>query len=95
MTPVSTNIKIDPNVKKEAQELFERMGLSLSAAVNVFLRQSILEQAIPFRVSAEPSGREATRQAMGEVRLMKEDPSIGKTYSDVDEMMEELLGDGV
>lgn len=91
MAPASTNIKIDPKVKKEAQELFERMGLSLSAAVNVFLRQAILEQSIPFRISAEPNGQEATRQALQEVKQMKEDPTLGKTYNNAKEMLEELL----
>ena len=50
MPTVSTNIKIDPIVKKEAQALFDGMGMSLSTAVNIFLKQSIREQAIPFRI---------------------------------------------
>ena len=50
MAPVSTNIKIDPVLKKDAQELFDNLGLSLSAAVNLFLRQAVREQALPFRV---------------------------------------------
>ena len=50
MTPVSTSIKIDPALKEESQALFESFGLSLSAAVNMFLRQAVREQAIPFRV---------------------------------------------
>lgn len=50
MAAVSTNIKIDPDLKKESQELFESLGLSLSSAVNIFLRQSVREQAIPFRI---------------------------------------------
>ena len=50
MPAVSTNIKIDPMVKQEAQTLFDSLGMSLSTAVNIFLRQSIREQAIPFRI---------------------------------------------
>ena len=33
MTPVSTNIKIDPDLKKESQALFEQLGLNLSTAI--------------------------------------------------------------
>ena len=50
MATVSTNVKIDQTLKQEAQELFESFGLSLSSAINIFLRQSVREQAIPFRV---------------------------------------------
>ena len=50
MAPVSTNIKIDPELKEQSQALFESLGLSLSAAVNIFLRQAVREQAIPFRI---------------------------------------------
>ena len=51
MPTVSTNIKIDTTVKIQAQELFERLGMNLSTAVNIFLRQAIREQAIPFRIT--------------------------------------------
>ena len=40
MTPVSTNIKIDPELKEQAQDLFESLGMNLTTAVNIFLRQS-------------------------------------------------------
>lgn len=50
MATVSTNVKIDPAVKLQAQELFERLGMNLSTAVNIFLRQAIREQAIPFTI---------------------------------------------
>ncbi len=50
MSTVSTNIKIEPDVKEQAQELFREFGMSLSTAVNIFLKQSIREHAIPFRV---------------------------------------------
>lgn len=50
MQAVSTNIKIDRDVKAQAQELFENLGMNLSTAVNIFLRQAIRERAIPFPV---------------------------------------------
>ncbi len=50
MTAVSTNIKIDPDVKEQAQILFKSMGMNLSTAVNIFLKQAIREQSIPFRI---------------------------------------------
>ncbi len=92
MATVSTNIKIDSGLKQESQKLFESFGLSLSAAVNIFLRQAVREQAIPFRVGA-PMPNDETLEAINEVKRMKENPSFGKTYSSVEQMMEELLAD--
>ncbi len=50
MAGQSTNIKIDPELKKEAQKLFSELGMDMTTAVNIFLRQAVKEQAIPFRV---------------------------------------------
>ena len=93
MATVGTNIKIDQELKQESQALFESLGLNLSTAVNMFLRQAVLEQAIPFRVGMPSKNipNEETLEAIKEVRRMKKDPSIGKSYTDVDEMMKELL----
>ena len=43
-------IRIDDDVKREAETLFEQLGISMSAAVNIFFRQAIREQAIPFPI---------------------------------------------
>lgn len=51
MAKISTSISIDADVKAQAQELFAELGLDLSTAVNLFLRQCIYEDGIPFRVS--------------------------------------------
>lgn len=50
MATVSTTIKLDSELKKEAQKFFDEYGLSLSAAVTMFLRQTVQEWAIPFRI---------------------------------------------
>ena len=51
MAKISTSISIDADVKAQAQELFAELGLDLSPAVNLFLRQCIYEDGIPFLVS--------------------------------------------
>lgn len=53
MAKVSTNISIDADTKAKAQELLADLGLDLSTAVNIFLRQMIRENAIPFTISRE------------------------------------------
>jgi DNA-damage-inducible protein J len=47
------NIRIDRDLKVQADRLFNDMGMNLTTAVNVFVRQAVREQAIPFRIRAE------------------------------------------
>ncbi|MCL2287234.1 MAG: type II toxin-antitoxin system RelB/DinJ family antitoxin [Firmicutes bacterium] len=53
MASTSMNIRTDSEVKKQAEELFAQFGLSMSAAINMFLRQSIRKQAIPFELTLD------------------------------------------
>ncbi len=46
-------MRINPEVKKEAEELFAAYGLTLTDAVNVFLRQSLNTKGLPFLLSPE------------------------------------------
>ncbi len=48
MAQTNLTIRIDENIKQEAEALFNKIGLNLSIAINVFFRQAIREQAIPF-----------------------------------------------
>lgn len=50
MAGQSTNIKIDPELKQQAQKLFSELGMDMTTAVNIFLRQAVREQAILFRI---------------------------------------------
>ena len=45
-------IRIDENIKQEAETLFEKLGMTMSGAINIFFRQAIREQAIPFPIRA-------------------------------------------
>jgi len=49
---MTTNItvRIDEEVKRDAETLFEKLGMSFSGAINIFIRQAIREQAIPFSI---------------------------------------------
>jgi DNA-damage-inducible protein J len=45
-------VRIDDEIKREAETLFDKLGLSMSGAINVFFRQAIREQAMPFQIKA-------------------------------------------
>ena len=63
MAVVSTNIKIESELKQDAQKLFETLGMTLSTAVNIFLRQAVREQGIPFRIG-DPFYSSVNQQAL-------------------------------
>ena len=86
----STNIKIEEDLKKQAQQLFSDLGMDMTTAVNIFLCQAVKEQAIPFRIG-KPAPNAETPEALAEVAEMKKFPDRYKGYTDVDGMMKELL----
>ena len=75
MTTTNLTIRIDTGVKTDAEKLFEELGMSLSTAFNVFLRQAIRMQAIPFAVSRGVVNR-TTLDAMREAERIADDPSV-------------------
>ncbi|PST48179.1 translation repressor RelB [Bifidobacterium callitrichos] len=51
---VTSTYRVDAELKRQAAELYESMGMSLNTAINVFLRQSVREHRMPFQPSLEP-----------------------------------------
>lgn len=92
MSKVSTNISIDSDVKAKAQELFEDLGIDLSTAINLFLKQSIRENAIPFSVCREIPNAD-TIAAMKEAEEIKRHPERYKRYSSFAEILKEVESD--
>ena len=90
MAKVATNISIDEDIKPKAQAMLAEFGLDLSTAVNMFLRQMLREEAIPFEVRKKVPNA-VTLAAMAEVEEMENHPELAKTYSSVDALMEDLL----
>ena len=50
MAQTTLTIRIDEDIKSEAESLFSKIGLNMSSAINVFFRQAIREQSIPFEL---------------------------------------------
>ena len=90
MAKVTTNISIDEDIKPKAQAMLAEFGLDLSTAVNMFLRQMLREEAIPFEIRKEVPNA-VTLAAMAEAEEMEKHPELAKTYSSVDALMEDLL----
>lgn len=86
----STNfsVRMDSDVKKQSEALFAELGMNLTTAINVFLRQSIRVGGFPFDVTLNVPNA-VTRAAMQEAERIAHDPSV-KRYNDVEEALREL-----
>lgn len=90
MNGSTTNITIrmDANLKAQAEALFNELGMNLSTAFNIFVRQSLREGAIPFKIHLEKPNAE-TIAAMEEAKRIANDPSV-KGSTDINELFAEL-----
>ena len=81
-------IRMDSELKAQADALLAELGMNLSTAFNIFVRQSIREGRIPFDISLNQPNRE-TIAAMLEAERIAKDRSV-KGYSDLNELFKEL-----
>lgn len=90
MAASTTNISIrmDSNLKTQADALFSELGMNLSTAFNIFVRQSLREGRIPFEISLNQPNKE-TIAAMLEAERIAKDPTV-KGYTDLDELFADL-----
>ncbi len=92
MAKISTSISLDSEVKEKALPILNELGLDLSTAVGIFLRQTIRDQRIPFDISLNIPNAE-TRAALQEIRDMKEHPERYKRYARFSDALKEALED--
>lgn len=78
------NIRIDEKLKDEANELFNDIGIDMSTAIKIFLRQSVREQRVPFILGEPLDSTQAREEAL---------EGKGKIYDTVKEMMEDINED--
>ena len=88
--PCTTNISIrmDTQLKAAAEELYSELGMNLSSAFNIFVRQSLREGGIPFKITTDTPNQE-TVSAMLEAERIAQDSSV-KGYTDMDELFADL-----
>lgn len=88
MATTNVSIRMDTELKAQADELFAELGMNLSTAFNIFVRQSLREGGIPFEIRADRPNKE-TIAAMLEAENIAKDPNV-KGYTDLDEMFADL-----
>ena len=78
------NIRTDKGVKDQAEHVFNELGLTMTSAINLFLKAAIREQGIPFSLKLDIPNA-ATAEAIEEGRRTASDPSV-KSYSCIEEL---------
>ena len=88
-TTVSFSVRTDPVLKKQVDLFLENVGMSMSTAINLYLRKIVMEQRIPFDISLPPLSPESLA-ALREAEELKK-PGVGKVFKTIDELREDLL----
>ena len=81
-------IRLDTELRKEAEALFADLGMSLATAFQIFLKQAIQEQGLPFPIKKKQPNK-TTLAAMEEAIRLADDPKT-RRFATFDELMEDL-----
>lgn len=84
MESTNLNIRTDKEVKLAAEKIFEALGLNMTTAVNMFLRQTIRENGIPFELKLSVPN-DTTLAAIEEGRKIAYDKTV-KGYSSMEDL---------
>ena len=88
MATTNLNIRMDKDVKEQADRIFAELGLNMTTAINLFLRTAIRERGIPFALKLDIPN-EVTAAAIEEGRRIAANPNI-KGFSSMDDLQAAL-----
>ena len=90
MSQTLVNIRIDEDIKKNMEEICKELGLTMSAAFNIFARKMCREKRIPFEVSVDPFYSENNMKAiLDSIKELKEGKVVVKSIEELKEMENE------
>ena len=89
MATVNMSIRMDTELKKQADAMLSDMGLNMTTAMNMFLRQVVRQGRIPFEIATDIPNSE-TLAAMKEVDDMINGRIPAKKYTSTDELFKDL-----
>ncbi len=88
MATTNFSVRLDSNLKKQSEAMYNQLGVNLTTAINVFLRKSLSVGGFPFDVRMEEPNKE-TLLALLEAEQISNDHNA-KGYLDVEEALKEL-----
>lgn len=92
MATTNINVRVDMELKQNAESLFNDLGLNMSVAITMFLKSAVSHNGIPFEVKRQVPNAE-TAAALAEYEEMKKDKASYKRYRSFDDMFDEVTAD--
>ena len=79
------SIRLDSEVKEQAQQIFNHLGMDMTTAINIFLRQAIQYQGLPFYVRLDDNGK-----LLQVVTDVEQNRNMSQPFESVSDLMEDL-----
>ena len=86
MSKTSMSIRLDSEVKDQAQQVFNNLGMDMTTAINIFLRQAIQYQGLPFDVRLDEN-----RKLLEVLTDLDQNRNMSQSFESVSDLMEDLL----
>ena len=85
MSKTSMSIRLDSEVKEQAQQVFSNLGIDMTTAINIFLRQAIQYQGLPFDVRLDEN-----RKLLEVLTDLDQNRNMSQSFESVSDLMEDL-----
>lgn len=85
MSKMSISIRLDSEVKEQAQQVFSNLGMDMTTAINIFLRQAIQYQGLPFDVRLDEN-----RKLLQALTDLDQNRNMCQSFESVSDLMEDL-----
>ncbi|AAK99056.1 TPA: type II toxin-antitoxin system RelB/DinJ family antitoxin [Streptococcus pneumoniae] len=85
MSKMSMSIRLDSEVKEQAQQVFSNLGMDMTTAINIFLRQAIQYQGLPFDVRLDEN-----RKLLQVLTDLDQNRNMSQSFESVSDLMEDL-----
>ena len=85
MPKTSMSIRLDSEVKEQAQQVFSNLGMDMTTAINIFLRQAIQYQGLPFDVRLDEN-----RKLLEVLTDLDQNRNMSQSFESVSGLMEDL-----
>lgn len=85
MSKTSMSIRLDSEVKEQAQQVFSNLGMDMTTAINIFLRQAIQYQGLPFDVRLDEN-----RKLLEVLTDLNQNRNMSQSFESVSDLMEDL-----
>ncbi|MFQ6785534.1 type II toxin-antitoxin system RelB/DinJ family antitoxin [Streptococcus oralis] len=85
MSKTSMSIRLDSEVKEQAQQVFNHLGMDMTTAINIFLRQAIQYQGLPFDVKIDEN-----RKLLQVVTDVEQNRNMSRSFESISDLMEDL-----